>query len=145
MRQLGPKFVTAVRSLILACLGLGLVAAGPTQPQTVTGPCHVKDFFIVSFGTSNTDMTVDGGPQACQFTLFNPALDRFQTAALITTLPSHGHAEAGLILGGTSAAVSYTPEPGYTGADTFTATIEPSDKAVIVHVTVAKPGLGKPG
>lgn len=128
-----------MRRLALPALAVLLAAAGPTQPQTVTGPCHVKDFFIVSFGTSNTEMTIVSGPQACQFTLFNPALDRFQTAALITNLPSHGHAEAGLILGGVSAAVSYTPEPGYVGTDRFTATIEPSDKAVIVHVTVGQP------
>ncbi len=134
------QFKATGRCLLLLAAAAGLAAAGPTQPQTVTGPCHVKDFFIVSFGTSNTDMTVDGNGQACEFTLFNPALDRFQNAALITERPAHGHAEAGLILGGTSAAVSYTPEPGYVGPDKFTATIEPSDKAVIVTVVVRGPG-----
>ena len=124
-------------AIVTAAIGLG--GAGPTQPQTVSGPCRVKEFFIVGFGTSNTDMDVTG-PQACTFTVINPDLQVFQTGALITTPPSHGQASAGLVNGGTSAAISYTPAPGFAGVDKFTATIEPSDKAVIVTVRVGAAG-----
>lgn len=126
-------------ALVALTLPLTANAAGPTEPQTTEGPCQVKQFFIVSFGTSNTDMTITAGAQPCTFTVINPDLQVFQTAALVTAPPAHGHAEAGLVNGGTSAAIRYTPAPGYTGPDTFTATIEPSDKAVIVSVTVGAP------
>ena len=122
--------------ILVAALLLG--AAGPLQPQQVTGACHVKEFFVVSFGTSNTEMTV-AGPQACQFTLFDPNNNVFQSAALITSAPEHGQAQAVLTSGGRMAAITYTPQPGYSGPDKFTATIEPSDKAVIVTVAV-RPG-----
>ena len=124
-----------VRGALVVGMGLGVAGAGPLQPQGVTGPCHVKEFFVVNFGTSNTDMTVDGAG-ACEFTLFNPDNNVFQSAALITSAPAHGVAEAGLISSGRMAAIRYTPQPGFAGTDKFTATIEPSDKAVIVSVTV---------
>ena len=119
----------------LAAASIAVGGAGPTQPQSVTGPCRVKEFFIVGFGTSNTDMDVNG-PQSCTFTVINPDLQVFQSAALITTPPTHGQASAGLVNGGTSAAISYIPAPNFTGTDRFTATIEPSDKAVVVTVRV---------
>ena len=86
----------------------------------------MKDFFIVALGTSNTDMTVTGAG-ACVFTLINPDLQRFQTAAYVTTVPQHGTATAQLVDGGRMASVSYTPAPGYHGPDRFTATIEPNE------------------
>jgi hypothetical protein len=135
MKRSFTRLIAAGRLGLLAGAGLGLAAFSPTQPQSVVGPCQVKSFFIVALGTSNTTMTVEG-PQACQFTLLNPDLQLFQSAAWITTPPKHGQAQATLIEGGRSAAVTYTPAPGYTGPDRFTATIEPNDKAVIVTVAV---------
>ncbi len=129
------KLSAAGRLGLLAVAVLGLAAFSPTQPQGVVGPCQVKSFFIVDFGTSNTTMTVDGA-QACEFTLLNPDLQLFQSAAWITTPPQHGQAQAALIEGGRSAAVTYTPAAGYSGSDRFTATIEPNDKAVVVTVAV---------
>lgn len=140
MRRQTPALKVAGRSLALVAAAIGLSGAVWTQPQTVVGPCTMKSFFIVSFGTSNTQMTVDRGAKACEFTLIYSPFNRFQTAALITSLPRHGQARAALIEGGTSAAVSYTPAPGYVGPDTFTATLQPGDKAVIVSVTVKPPG-----
>jgi hypothetical protein len=129
-----------VRTTAILATAMLLGAAGPLQPQTVEGPCQVKPFFIVGFGTSNTDMAISAPGQACTFTVINPDLQAVQSGALVTTQPTHGRAEAGLILGGTSAAIRYTPAAGYIGTDRFTATIEPNDKAVIVSVTVgAKP------
>ena len=138
--RFGHCALAALRPMLLAGLAIGLAAFGPTQPQTVTGPCRVKSFFIVALGTSNTRMTVDSAAQACQFTLFNPDLQLFQTAALITEPPRHGQASAALVDGGRMAAISYTPQPGYAGPDRFTATIEPNNKAVIVAVTVRRAG-----
>ena len=128
------------RNLLLVGAAVCLGGAVWTQPQTVIGPCKVKSFFIVAGGTSDTKMTVTGSGKPCAFTLIYSAFNRFQTAALITNLPAHGRAEAYLIEGGTSALVSYTPAPGYSGPDKFTATIEPGNKAVIVTVAVRAPG-----
>ena len=131
--------VSQIGRVALLAAAAGLAGFGPTQPQTLTGPCHVKSFFIVALGTSNTTMTVDSGAQACRFTLINPAQQLFQTAASITEPPHHGQAAAGLLEGGRTAEVSYTPAPGYAGPDRFTATIQPNDKAVIVKVIVRRP------
>ncbi len=122
-------------SLLAGAASLGLMALGPTQPQSVEGPCQVTQFFIVSLGTSHTTMTTTAG-QACSFTLFNPDLQVFQTAALVTVPPQHGQADASLLQGGRMAAVSYRAAPGFVGEDRFTATIEPRDKVVIVRVQV---------
>lgn len=113
------------------------MAAGPTQPQTIDGPCQVKQFFLVALGTSNTDMTVDATGQSCTFTVINPALQAIQSAAFITKQPAHGRAEAGLVDGNRSAAIRYTPTPGYTGPDQFSAIVEPAGKSIIIAVTVA--------
>ena len=45
-------------------------------------------------------------------------------------------ATAELTLLGRQASASYMPEPGYTGPDHFTVTIEPRDLAISVAVTV---------
>ncbi len=140
MRASFVALLAACRALLFAGAGLCLAAAGPTQPQSVSGPCHVKDFFIVSLGTSDTEMTIDNDGQACRLTLFNPDLQAFQTAALITSQPSHGQATARLTDANFMAEITYTPQPGYAGDDRFAATIEPNDKAVIVSVTV-RPGM----
>ena len=81
-------------------------------------------------------MTVTNDGPACTFTLINPDLQIFNTAALITSQSSHGQADTGLVAGGTQAVVSYTPQPGYAGPDRFTVTLEPADRAVRVNVTV---------
>lgn len=133
LRRTGTR---AVRLLLLGASVLGLAGFGPTQPQSVTGPCHVRQFFIVALGTSNTTMRTTAD-QACAFTLFNPDLQQFQTAALVTRPPLHGQARAGLLQGGRMAEVSYRPAPGFVGRDRFTATIEPADKVVIVTVSVS--------
>ncbi len=123
------------RLVVLAPAALLLPAYTPTQPQEVFGPCSVRSFFIVSLGTSHARMRVRAGG-SCRFTLFNPDLQVFQTAALVTTPPRHGTATAGLLQGGLMAEVGYQPAPGFRGTDHLTATIEPRDKVVIVDVTV---------
>ena len=117
-----------------SCAGLDRVDQGTLQPQTVSGPCQVKKFFLVNFTAVPTDLTATAGGPACSFTLINPDLQIFNTAALVTEQPSHGQATAGLLRGGVQAGVSYTPAPGYTGKDSFTVTLEPSDRAIRLTV-----------
>ncbi len=121
---------------LVCCAGLEHADQGRLQPQSVAGPCQMKKFFLTGFSATNTSMTVSGGGSACTFTLINPDLQIFNTAALVTSQSSHGHADAGLITGGTQATVSYTPQSGYAGPDRFTVTLEPADRAIIVNVTV---------
>lgn len=118
------------------CAGLERNDQGALQPQTVRGPCQVKKFFLLSQTAVHTDMTVDNAGQPCTFTVLNPVLQAFPTASLITEQPAHGRAEAGLTNGGRSPIVSYTPQPGYSGTDRFTVTIEPNNHAIAVAVTV---------
>ena len=123
--------------MLMSCGGdLSRSDPGRLQPQTVSGPCDVKKFFLVALTTIHTDMTVASGAGACTMTLINPNLQVFNTAALVTTLPLHGQATAGLVLSGTQVAVSYTPQPGYSGTDSFAITIEPADRGVTFAVTV---------
>ena len=49
---------------------------------------------------------------------------------------AHGRAAAELVNGRRQVAVSYLPEPGYTGPDRFAATWEPGGTGVTVNVTV---------
>ena len=132
---IGTRF--ALPLALAGCAGLS--ANDPNlflQPQTVSGPCTVKKFFLLSQTAVHTDMAVNGGGQACTFTVINPNLQAFPTASLITAQPAHGRAETGLGNGGRSPVVAYTPQPGYHGPDRFTVTIEPDDHAVAVAVTV---------
>jgi hypothetical protein len=119
-----------------SCAGLERNDQGALQPQTVRGPCQVKKFFLLSQTAVHTDMTVDNAGQPCTFTVLNPNLQVFPTASLITEQPAHGRAESGLTNGGRSPIVSYTPQPGYSGTDRFTVTIEPNNHAIAVAVTV---------
>jgi len=119
-----------------SCAGLERNVQGALQPQTVRGPCQVKKFFLLSQTAVHTDMTVDNTGQACTFTVLNANVQAFPTASLITEQPAHGRAAAGLTNGGRSPIISYTPQPGYSGTDRFTATIEPNDHAIAVAVTV---------
>ena len=122
-----------------SCAGLDRVARGALQPQTVAGPCQVKKFFLVNLTVQHTNLTIANQGQACSFTLVNPDLQIFNTAALVTEPAMHGLATAGLLSSGVQAGVSYTPQPGYAGPDAFSVTVEPGDRAVRVHVTV-QPG-----
>ena len=124
---------------VAACAGLDRSDRGNLQPQTVAGACNVKKFFILSLSTTPTDMTVANNGGGCTFTVFNPDLQIVTTAALVTSPPSHGEAAVGLLLGGRQAAVSYRPQPGYTGPDSFAVTLEPRDRGITLHVTV-QPG-----
>ena len=139
MRTL-TAFILAAPLSLAACAGLDRNDQGNLQPQSVTGPCEVRKFFIMNFTSARTELTVAANGQACTFTIFNPALQLITTAALITAPPSHGHAEAGLVLAGRSAAVSYTPQPGYTGPDSFSVTLEPNARGAIFGVTVRPAG-----
>lgn len=123
------------RLAVLAPVALLLPAYTPTQPQEVFGPCRVRSFFIVPLGTSHARMTLRAGG-SCRFTLFNPDLQVFQTAALVTAPPRHGTASAGLLMGGLMAETQYRPAPGFRGEDRYTITVEPRDKVVIVDVAV---------
>ena len=131
------------RAIALLCPLLAASCAGPPagqsfliQPQGVTGPCAVKNFFILSFTAVHAEMTVGNTGQGCTFAVFNPAQQVFVSAALITEGPAHGIAQAGVAAGGLQGAATYTPQPGYAGPDHFTVTFEPQDRAVRVAVTV---------
>lgn len=122
--------------LVASCAGLDGNGQGPLQPQTVSGPCGVKKFFILGLTSVRTEMTVGNVGQACRFTIFNPDLQIVLSAALVTAQPAHGRATAVLTSLGQQAAVSYTPQPGYAGLDQFSVTLEPHDLGVTLAVTV---------
>ena len=140
-----PKAVRGVRSAILplliplwcaSCADLARNDQGVLQPQTVSGPCQVKKFFILRQTSVRTELTVGNTGQACSFTLFNPDLQIVLNAALVTSPPAHGRATAELITAGRQAAVSYAPQPGDAGPDRFAVTFEPNDLGVTFSVTV---------
>lgn len=113
-------------------------STGPLQPQTVSGACQVKSFFLVALSATPVSMTMNGAGQDCSFTVINPDLQAIQSAALVTTPAAHGRADARLISGGASAEVRYRPAPGYVGPDRFSVAIEPGDKALTVSVNIAR-------
>lgn len=122
--------------LLASCAGLEANQQGPLQPQSVAGPCHVDRFFLLGFRSVPARMTVANTGQACTFTLINPALNAVVDAALLTGLPNHGQAAAGLLNGARQAVASYTPAQGYAGPDEFRITLEPEAVGVTVSVTV---------
>ncbi len=119
-----------------SCADLARNDQGQLQPQTVSGPCQVKKFFILRQTAVHTEITVGNVGQACSFTIFNPDLQIVLSAALVTEQPAHGRATAALITAGRQAEISYTPQPGYAGPDKFSITLEPNDLAVTLAVTV---------
>ena len=119
-----------------SCAGLAANDQGVLQPQAVSGPCQVKKFFILRLTSVHADMTVGNAGQACSLTLFNPDLQIVLNAALVTSQPTHGRATAELITAGRQAAVSYAPQPGYTGTDSFSVTFEPNAIGITFSVTV---------
>ena len=125
--------------MMAGCAGLGRDDPGRLQPQTVSGPCDVKKFFLLARTAVHTDMTLHNTGEACTFTAINPNLQAFPTAVLVTGLPVHGQVTAGLTNGGRSAIVAYKPQPGYQGEDRFTITIEPDDHAIAVAVQTGIP------
>ena len=132
-----PLGLTLAAALLLAgCAGLDRNDQGRLQPQTVSGPCQVKKFFLLALTAVHTDMVVDGGGQACPFTVLDPNLQAFATAVIPTVPAQHGQVLVGAANGGRSPVISYVPQPGYHGADRFTVTIEPNDHAIAVAVTV---------
>ena len=135
-RRLHPTLLLLTPLICASCAGLARNDQGPLQPQTVSGPCQVKKFFILSQTSVHTDMTVGNTGQACSFTLFNPALQVVINAALVTTQPAHGRATAERISGARQVAVSYAPQPGYAGPDRFAITMEPNDLGVTFDVSV---------
>ena len=106
------------------------------QPQTVSGPCTVKKFFLLSQTAVHAEMNITG-PGTCSFVAISPDIQAFPTASLLTRQAEHGQASTGLVNGGRSAGVSYTPQPGFHGMDRFTVTIESNDYAIEVAVTVS--------
>jgi hypothetical protein len=118
--------------LAAGCAGLDRTDQGVLQPQTVSGPCHVKKFFLVGVSTTHTNMQVD-----------NPDIQAVLDGALVTGRPAHGQVVAGLINQGRSATIAYAPQPGFSGADRFSVAIEPGDHDIDFAVTV-QPGAPKP-
>ena len=119
-----------------SCAGLARNDRGVLQPQTVSGPCQVKKFFILSLTSTPTEMTIGNTGQACSLTLLNADLQVALNSALVTSPPAHGRATADLITGRRQAAVSYAPQPGYAGPDRFSITLEPNALGVTFNVTV---------
>ena len=109
---------------------------GVLQPQSTTGACVVKKFFLVRLSSTPTDMTVDANSPGCQFTLINPDLQIVNDGALVTTKPAHGIATATLVEQGRSVSVSYAPSQGYVGPDRFEVTVQPLARAAMFTVTV---------
>ena len=140
--RLGRTGALALLPLLLlgSCAGLDRNDQGRLQPQTVRGPCQAKKFFLLGFISVNASLSVEDAGQACTLTIFNPDLQATLNAALVTTPPTHGHATAELITLGRQAAISYTPQPGYTGPDSFSVTIEPNAIGITFAVTVAPSG-----
>ena len=135
LKRLRP-LALLIASLPAACAALSQNGQGPLQPQSVSGPCQVKKFFILGLRTVPTDMTIGNVGQACSFTLFNPNVQLVLSAALVTTPPAHGRAAAALVSGGRQVEVSYAPQAGYAGPDSFSVLIEPNALGVTVNVTV---------
>ena len=134
-RRLG-RLAVLTPLLFSACAGLDRDDRGLLQPQSVAGPCQVKKFYILPITAVHTTMVVGNAGPACSFTIFNPDLQVVLTGSLVTEPPAHGRATADLATLGRQAAISYAPQPGYTGPDQFTVTLEPHDLAVAVAVTV---------
>ncbi len=118
-----------------SCAGLDRNDQGRLQPQTVSGPCQVKKFYILGTTTVRTSLTVANSGGACSFTIFNPDLQIVLNAALVSTPASHGVATVGLTNLGRQAQISYAPQPGYTGPDQFVVTLEPNDLSMAFAVT----------
>ena len=130
--------------LLASCAGADGNVQGPTQPQSTSGPCRVKSFFLLGFRSVPAAMTVANTGAACTFTLINPALNAVVNAALLTGPARQGTADAQLIGGNRQVAVSYLPRPGFTGTDQFDVTLEPNAVGVTVHVTVVPPSANPP-
>ena len=130
------RFSLVLPLLCAACAGLARNDQGVLQPQTVSGPCQVKKFFVLSQTSVHTDLTIGNAGQACTFTMFNPNLQLTLNVALVTSQPSHGRATAVLTNYNRQAEISYTPQPGYVGPDSFSITLEPNALGVTLAVTV---------
>lgn len=129
--------------LLGACAGLARDDQGRLQPQTVRGPCDAKKFFLLGFLSVDASLAVEDTGQACTLTtltILNADLQAVLNAALVTTPPAHGHATAELVTLGRQAAISYTPQPGYTGPDSFSVTLEPNAIGITFAVTVQPAG-----
>lgn len=122
-----------------SCGDLSRNDQGILQPQTVRGPCDVKKFFLLELRSVPTTLTIANTGQACSFTILDANLQIVLTAALVTGPAAHGRATADLITAGRQAEISYTPQPGYTGPDQFSITLEPRALGITVAVTV-QPG-----
>ncbi len=131
--------IAALVPAVSGCAELSSNTQGPLQPQSVSGPCQVKPFFLLAYTAEPTQLTIRATGQTCTLTLINPDLQVFPSASIVSQFPQHGTAATGLANGGRSPVISYTPQPGYTGPDRFTVTIEPNDHAVALAVTVTPP------
>lgn len=134
--RMGRPLLLLIPLWCASCTGLARNDQGVLQPQTVSGPCQVKKFFLLGLRSVPTEMTVGNIGQACTFTLLNAALQIPLNAALVTGQPAHGRATADLITGRRQAEVSYFPQPGYAGPDSFSVTLQPNAVGVTVNVTV---------
>ncbi len=139
LRRLRPLVLLAPL-LLGACAGLDRDDQGRLQPQTVRGPCQAKKFFLLGFLSVNASLAVEDTGEACTLTILNPDLQVVLNAALVTTPAAHGQASAGLITLGRQAAISYVPQPGYTGPDRFSVTLEPNAVGITFAVTVQPAG-----
>lgn len=111
---------------------------GPLQPQMVSGPCEVKEFFFLALRSVPAEMTIRNTGEACTMTLVNPALNAVINAALLTGQPQHGRATSGLTPGSRQAVVTYVPQPGYTGPDKFDVTLQPNAVGITFNVMVSR-------
>lgn len=130
--------LVATLTALTSCAALENNTQGPLQPQSTTGPCRIKPFFLLGLRSVPAEMTIANTGEACTFTLINPALNAVVNAALLTVAAQHGQAQSGLTSGGRQALVSYTPAPGYAGPDQFRVTLEPNAVGITMNVTVTR-------
>ncbi len=130
--------LAATLPLLASCAAIENNTQGPLQPQSVSGPCRVKPFFLLGLRSVPAEMTIANTGQACTLVLINPALNVVVNAALVTGAAHHGQAQAGVTPGARQAIVSYTPAPGYAGPDTFSITLEPDAVGITMNVMVTR-------
>ena len=130
--------LAAVLPLLASCAAMQNNTQGPLQPQTVSGPCQVKPFFLLGLRSVPAEMTIANTGQACTMLLINPALNVVVNAALLTAPAQHGQAQSAVTSGARQAFISYIPAPGYVGPDQFRVTLEPNAVGITMNVTVTR-------
>ncbi len=108
--------------------------------RTRAAVCRVTPISLKDGGESTTTMTVvnDGG--FCSIALSDAAGRPFQVG-LVIAQPQHG--KPLVHTNGNRTDVDYTPNPGFTGADSFVVRLRTPTVDSLLHVTVAVTAVGE--